>query len=222
MAPEVAGPALPGGMAVPAALGGMGVATMLMGTDSAAEAGDGVADDMVHGTEAVWNDVTGGGAGSGAAGGYSGDGSARMNDFANSGYQIPPIPQFPAGLSAGGELVVQRETLLQVARQMENDIATLDQAHAKAIGAADAASSLRGWATADQFQATVSSATHQFETAISELRELHRLVIEALRGSVSNYEKAESTATQSANSIESAGRRSAARGTGSGANGNWT
>lgn len=178
-------------------------------------------DDVVPGAEADRNDVTGGGV-SGAAGGDTAGGSATLDDFTNSRYQLPLIQTlFPSGLSADGELLVNRDTLRQVAVRLQSDIAMLQRLQSS-VADAPGAAALSGWTTADQFQGTLFSASGQFQTAIGELHQVYQLLISALNGSASNYEDAESATAASANSIQSAGGWSGASGSGSDAypNGN--
>jgi hypothetical protein len=136
-----------------------------------------------------------------AAGGQSGfnaDGSGKGND-----YHPPTLPQsnWPPGVSAAGQLRVNRDTLTKVAGQMGHDLTQLQASLQTLYNGGFGGATLGGWDTADGLGNNAGQAYYGISTFHQNLNTVYDQVIGFLHQTVTNYADAEDTTTAAANNV---------------------
>jgi hypothetical protein len=129
---------------------------------------------------------------------YNPDGSAKAND-----YRAPKLPEstFPAGLTSGRELTVNRDSLNSIRAQMAADLSRLQAALSQVSGDGAAGGAIGGWATADGFGGNATNAYEGIMQFIQALNSAYDLVIGNLTKTVANYADAETTTASAARQI---------------------
>jgi uncharacterized protein YukE len=131
-------------------------------------------------------------------GGYNPDGSGKANDF-----HPPQLPQssWPPGLAAGGQFRVHRDTLTQVATQMNADLTALQDTLSTLNSGGSGGATLGGWETADGMGNNAGQAYYGISTFYQTLNDVYDQVIGYLRQTVTNYADAETSTATAANNV---------------------
>jgi hypothetical protein len=129
---------------------------------------------------------------------YNPDGSAKAND-----YRPPILPEsrFPAGLTSGKELTVNRGQLNVIRSQMAADLARLQAALSQVSGDGAFGGAIGGWTTADGFGSNATNAYEGIMQFVQALAGAYDLVIGNLTKTVANYADAETTTASAARQI---------------------
>jgi hypothetical protein len=131
---------------------------------------------------------------------YNADGSGVAND-----YHPPKVPTstFPPHLAASGQFHVDRDQLSNVASQMQNDLAMLQNTLQTLYGSGVGGSTLGGWDTADAMGNNAGQAYYGISTFYQNLSTVYDQVIGYLHATVTNYADSEDASTAAARSVGS-------------------
>ncbi|MBO0804639.1 MAG: hypothetical protein J2P25_16385 [Nocardiopsaceae bacterium] len=110
--------------------------------------------------------------------------------------QTPAMPD----VSGGGQLMVHRDTLRQVASAMNHDVAELDAA-VRQVQASGSCLGSFGWSTGSAFAGNVQNACTGFGQVGAFTSDTQTGASKNLTDNASHYDDAESANTQSANGV---------------------